>query len=69
MYATPLEYPHKTLDLMLKDFDYLANSDYITPQQKAEARQNAIDMGLLPREAQAPSQPEQITKPPTGTYS
>ena len=58
--------PHKTLDLFLKQFDYLANSDYITPQQKAEARQNAIDMGLLPREAQ---QGEQIPAPPKGTYS
>ena len=61
--------PSQDIESNPKDFDYLANSDYITPQQKAEARQNAIDMGLLPREAQAPSQPEQITKPPTGTYS
>jgi hypothetical protein len=61
---------HKSMDLFLKPFDYLFNSDYITPQQKAEARQQAIEMGLLPREAQAPSQKEgQITKPPTGTYS
>jgi hypothetical protein len=38
----------------MKPFDYLYNSDYMTPQpqQKAEARQRAIDMGLLPREAQ-----------------
>jgi hypothetical protein len=58
------------MDLFLKPFDYLFNSDYITPQQKAELRQQAIEMGLLPREAQAPSQKEgQITKPPTGTYS
>ena len=60
--------PHQTLDLFLKQFDYLANSDYITPQQKAEARQNAIDMGLLPREAGGPeAQPP--TAPPKGTYS
>jgi hypothetical protein len=59
--------PHKTLDLFLKhSFDYLANSEYITPQQKAEMRQQAIDMGLLPREAQ---QGEQIPAPPKGTYS
>lgn len=55
---------------MTKPFDYLYNSDYISATQKAELRQQAIEMGLLPREAQAPSQPEgQITKPPTGTYS
>ena len=60
----------KTLELMTKPFDYLYNSDYISATQKAELRQQAIEMGLLPREAQAPSQPEgQITKPPTGTYS
>lgn len=58
--------PHKTLDLFLKQFDYLANSDYITPQQKAEARQNAVDMGLLPKEAQ---QGQQTPAPPKGTYS
>jgi hypothetical protein len=55
---------HKTMDLFLKQFDYLANNDYITPQQKAEARQQAIEMGLLPREAQV----GQTTKPPTGTF-
>ena len=64
---------HKSMDLFLKPFDYLFNSDYITPQQKAEARQQAIEMGLLPREAQVQAQVEQqegqITKPPTGTYS
>jgi len=60
----------KTLELMMtKPFDYLYNSDYINATQKAELRQQAIEMGLLPREAQAPSQQEQITKPPTGTYS
>jgi len=62
----------KTLELFAtKPFDYLYNSDYISATQKAELRQQAIDMGLLPREAQAPSQPPegQITKPSTGTYS
>jgi hypothetical protein len=59
--------PHKTMDLFLKQFDYLANSDYITPQQKAEARQQAIEMGLLPREAQEGQQT--TAAPPKGTYS
>jgi hypothetical protein len=57
----------KTLELMMtKPFDYLYNSDYISAVQKAELRQQAIEMGLLPREAQAPSQP--ATAPPKGTY-
>ena len=58
----------KSLELMTtKPFNYLYNSDYISATQKAELRQQAIEMGLLPREAQAPSQKEgQITKPPTG---
>ena len=44
--------------------DYLANSDYITPQQKAEIRQQAIEQGLLPREAE---QGQQTTPaPPKG---
>ena len=60
----------KTLELMTKPFDYLYNSDYISATQKGELKQQAINMGHLRREAQAPSQPEgQITKPPTGTYS
>lgn len=59
----------KTLELMTTPFDYLYNSDYISAQQKAEIRQQAIEKGLLPREAQAPSQQEgQITTLPMGTY-
>jgi hypothetical protein len=60
--------PHKSLDLFMKQgFDYLYNSDYITPQQKAELRQQAIEQGLLPREAE---QGQQTTPaPPKGTYS
>jgi hypothetical protein len=42
----------KTLELMMtRPFDYLYNSDYISAVQKAELRQQAIEMGLLPREA------------------
>jgi hypothetical protein len=32
-----------TLKLFLKPFDYLANAEYITPQQRAQLRQMAID--------------------------
>jgi hypothetical protein len=65
---------HKSMDLFLKPFDYLFNSDYLSPQQKAEARQNAIDMRLVPREAQAQAQTQQqqegqTTAAPAGTYS
>ena len=44
---------HKSRDLFLKPFEYLANSEYMSPQMKAELRQQAIEQGLLPREAQA----------------
>ena len=63
----PTGIPHESLDLFLKEFDYLFNLDYITPQQKAEARQNAIDMGLLPREAEGP-EVQSATAPPKVTY-
>jgi hypothetical protein len=67
--ATGIE--HKTLELFMKEFDYLSNADYLTPQQKAEGRQNAIDLGPLPRDAQVqpPHGQGQGTKPPSGTYS
>ena len=57
---------NKTLELFLKPFDYLFKAEYITPQQKAELRQMAIDAGTI-----APSTPlkPQITSPPKGTYS
>ena len=64
---------HKSMDLFLKPFEYLANSEYITPQMKAELRQQAIEQGLLPREAQAQAQTQhqegQATAAPAGTYS
>jgi hypothetical protein len=55
-----------TFKLFLKPFQYLFNADYITPQQKAELRQMAIDQGII-----TPSTPlEPIgTTPPKGTYS
>ena len=56
----------KTYELFKKDFDYLYNADYISAAQKAELRQQAIEMKLLPPEA---IKPEQITPPPAGTYS
>ena len=60
---------HKTMDLFLKQFDYLANSEYISPQQKAEMRQAAIERGLLPREAGGQEVPQTTpTPPPKGTY-
>ena len=62
------------MELFLKPFEYLANSEYISPQMKAELRQQAIEPGLLPVEAQVQAQVQQqeegqITKPPRGTYS
>jgi hypothetical protein len=37
----------KTLELFLKPFHYLANAEYITPQQRAQLRQMAIDEGII----------------------
>jgi UDP-galactopyranose mutase len=55
-----------TLKLFQKPFDHLFNGEYITPQQKAELRQMAIDEGII-----APSMPvvPQTNAPPKGTYS
>lgn len=67
--ATGIE--HKSLELMTKEFDYLVNSNFLSLAQKEEFRRQAIDAGLLPREAgQVKSQGSQeITKPPSGTYT
>ncbi len=56
---------NKTLELFLKPFDYLFNAEYITPQQRAQLRQMAVDEGII-----APSTPlePQTTAPPKGTY-
>lgn len=55
-----------TLKLFQKPFDYLFNGDYISPQQKAELRQMAIDSGLIqPSTSSVP----QSTTQPKGTYS
>ena len=60
----------KTLELFAtKPFHYLYNSDYISATQKEDLRQQAIEMGLLPREARGKQQGQQTTAPPKGTYS
>ena len=58
----------KTYELFKKDFDYLYNADYISPAQKAELRQRAIVMSLLPREAERAPKEASQTVPPSGTY-
>jgi hypothetical protein len=70
---------HKSMDLFLKPFDYLANREYMSPQMKAELRQQAIDQGLLPLSRESQVHPQALveqqegqvttTKPPAGTYS
>ena len=58
---------NKTVELFLKPFDYLFKGEYISPQQRAEFRQDAIDGGII-----APSTPLADTDtpaPPKGTYS
>jgi hypothetical protein len=56
---------NKTIELFLKPFDYLFKAEYISPQQKAELRQMAVDAGII-----APSTPLVPTEPapPKGTY-
>jgi hypothetical protein len=58
----------KTLELFLKPFGYLANAEYITPQQRAQLRQMAIDEGIIaPNTPLAPQDTD--TPPPNGTYT
>jgi small nuclear ribonucleoprotein (snRNP)-like protein len=58
----------KTLELFLKPFHYLANAEYITPQQRAQLRQMAIDEGIIA--PNTPLAPEDTnTPPPKGTCS
>jgi hypothetical protein len=56
----------ETIKLFLNPFDYLINAEYITPQQKAELRQMAVDAGII-----APSTPLEptTTTPPKATYT
>ena len=56
---------NKTMELSLKPFNYLFDAEYITPQQRAELRQMAVDEGLI-----APSTPLEphTAAPPKGTY-
>jgi hypothetical protein len=59
---------NKTLELFLKPFPYLANAEYITPQQRAQLRQIAIDEGIIaPNTPLAPQDTD--TPPPKGTYT
>lgn len=55
-----------TLKLFLKPFNYLLNAEYISPQQRAQLRQMAIDEGII-----APNTPlgPTDTPSPKGTYS
>ena len=63
--------PTKTLDLFMdKDFDYLFNANYLPAQLKAELRQQAIDMGLIPAQSRGLGQAQGQTeaKGPPRTY-
>jgi hypothetical protein len=58
---------NKTLELFLMPFGYLANAEYITPQQRAQLRQMAIDEGIIaPNTPLAPS--DTNMPPPKDTY-
>lgn len=59
----------KTLELFsTKSFDYLYNGEYISPQLKAELRQQAVDLGILPPVQVQGADKSQLDKPRSGTY-
>ena len=61
---------HDTLKLFLtKPFDYLYKAEYITPQQRAEMRQAAIDAGIIAPSTPLDPQTGTSSPPPKGTYS
>lgn len=53
-----------TFKLFLKPFDYLYNGQYISPEMRAQYRQEAIDAGLL-----TVPNTTATTTPPKGTYT
>jgi hypothetical protein len=57
-----------TFKLFLKPFTFLFNAEYITPEMKAQYRQEAVDQGLL---SAGPSGTVTVptTSPPKGTYT
>lgn len=59
-----------TFKLFLKPFTFLFNAEYITPEMKAQYRQEAVDQGLL---SAGPTGTVTVTTttsaPPKGTYS
>lgn len=55
-----------TFKLFLKPFSYLYNAEYITPQMKAQYRQEAIDQGFLAAPNTTITTP---SNPPKGTYT
>ena len=59
-----------TFKLFLKPFSYLFNADYITPQMKAQYRQEAIDQGFLAApNTTITTTTTTATPPKAGTYS
>lgn len=58
-----------TFKLFLKPFNVLYNAEYMTPEMKAQYRQEAIDAGLLTTPTTAATTPTTTTAPPKGTYS
>ena len=60
---------NKTIELFLRPFDYLFEARYISPQQRQELRQQAIDQGFIA--PSTPLDPSSTAPPPPkeGTYS
>lgn len=61
-----------TFKLFLKPFEYLYNASYLSPEIKAQYRQEAIDQGLLSAPAAAATAATATSTramPSTGTYA
>lgn len=56
-----------TYKLFLKDFDYIMNGGYLTPEMKAQYRQEAIDAGILSAPGTI-SAPTTSSPPKSGAY-
>ena len=59
----------KTIELFLKPCDYLFEARHISPQERAELRQQAVDQGWIA--PSTPLDPSSTAPPPPkdGTYS
>ena len=60
---------NKTIELFLKPFNFLFNAEYISPQQRQELRQAAVDSGIIGPNTPLVQDTSTTPAPPKGTYS